>query len=365
MHTQLLSKTNEAFHRGFFHEWNSGVMYREYEIYSRMLRQSMGLDTYQHSERFITKEPTAGLKETRRKMKELGFQFTIATKENVWFQKVVDNVPLTYGQLYATSNVLETIIEGEEEDVLALVSVLNEQYSDHTGISVDTLVETEHDEVVSTYIFPGGDQADPINYPWMKDIGHTPASLIEAYLASKQSVLFLIGPKGTGKSTFGRDLLLADKDPKRNRVVVSDSNIVLQPTFSAWLLRQPSKSTIFIEDADILVAPREDGNSVMAALLNVADGVVPNDIKLVISTNLPNINKVDTALLRHGRCHRVLEFRELTCSEANAVRAEHNLPPHVFSELASYSLAEVFNPDADESFAAAKSKATFGFGAAA
>jgi ATP-dependent 26S proteasome regulatory subunit len=92
------------------------------------------------------------------------------------------------------------------------------------------------------------------------------------------------------------------------------------------------------------VAKREDGNSTMSALLNATSGIIPTNVKIIISTNLTSLNKVDQALLRPGRTFKVLQFKNLNVEQAVNVRSSMNLEPVDFSTAGKeISLAEAIN----------------------
>jgi len=111
---------------------------------------------------------------------------------------------------------------------------------------------------------------------------------------------------------------------------------------------------LLLEDADVAVASREDGNPTMSLMLNILDGVASSNKRIVVSTNLPNLNKIDEALIRPGRCHDVLTFRKLIVREAEAARAGAGLPFVDFSGRNDWTLSEVFNYDHVKSLDARK-----------
>jgi hypothetical protein len=101
-------------------------------------------------------------------------------------------------------------------------------------------------------------------------------------------------------------------------------------------------SCCILEDSDILLESREKYNENMHRLLNITDGIFDvGKKKMVISTNIMELSRIDPALLRPGRCFDVLEFRSLTLDEANVVREKIKLEP--LKEKKSYTLAEIFN----------------------
>lgn len=79
----------------------------------------------------------------------------------------------------------------------------------------------------------------------------------------------------------------------------------------------------------------------MSALLNESEGVCENEIKIVITTNLTNIDKVDSALIRQGRTFDIVDFRNLTRDEAKVVADEEGLDISTL-DGDSIPLADVF-----------------------
>lgn len=167
-------------------------------------------------------------------------------------------------------------------------------------------------------------------------------SLAKEYGESRAPILLLIGARGLGKTTLIRSLnVLLGRD---TNVLANDEEVITDPQFMPYIHSLDDNLTISIEDADNLLAKRDDGNRQMSALLSFADGVVKTSTRVIISTNLSSLIKVDSALYRRGRTFKVISFRELTCEEANLARESIGLPPVVFGEhLTSISLADALN----------------------
>jgi len=71
-----------------------------------------------------------------------------------------------------------------------------------------------------------------------------------------------------------------------------------------------------VEDADLLPAPRADGNQTLHRFLNIADGIVrAHGRKVIFSPNLPNVRDIDPALVRPGRCFARVFVRNLKALE--------------------------------------------------
>lgn len=144
------------------------------------------------------------------------------------------------------------------------------------------------------------------------------AKLAKDFSDNRASVLLLMGKRGTGKTTMVRTLnILLNRD---ENVICNNEEVLANPGLMPFLHRCKDGSTISIEDADNFCASRESGNAQMSSLLSFTDGGIHTRSKLIIVTNLTNLNKVDSALIRKGRTFRVIEFRELTPDEANAAR---------------------------------------------
>lgn len=193
----------------------------------------------------------------------------------------------------------------------------------------------------------GDDISVPLNYrpairaayPWIDESYTNLTDYIDEYIDDEASVLILIGPPGTGKTTFIKNLIHRSK---ANAKVAYDPNVMMQDGFFAGFIGDETRFLI-MEDADEFLKTRTEGNTMMHKFLNVSDGLISAaDKKLVFSTNLPNVGDIDEALMRPGRCFDVLQFRELTRTEAKAVLAEVGIEREL-PDGDRISLAEVFS----------------------
>lgn len=173
-------------------------------------------------------------------------------------------------------------------------------------------------------------------YPWL---GLSLNDYFDEYMKSSESVLILFGPPGTGKSTFLRTLI---HSKSYNADLAYDREAIEAPGLLTSFYSGKSNILAF-EDVDIYVKDRErEDNPIMSSLLNGADGIVahPNK-KIVLSTNLSSLTKVDPALMRVGRCFDVIEFRPLTQSEAAKVLIDVGRPAKDLSKKETWTLSEV------------------------
>ena len=172
-------------------------------------------------------------------------------------------------------------------------------------------------------------------YPFLN--GETLEDYYLDFMKSNASILLLIGPPGTGKTTFIRGLL----QTTGSSAIVSYDAAVLEKDYVFASFIEGDKSVMVLEDADMFLKSRKEGNTMMHKFLNVGDGLVTTrNKKLIFSTNLPSINDIDPALVRPGRCYDILNFTELTQEQAEklAKRCGQNL----IAKKDKWSIADVF-----------------------
>lgn len=161
----------------------------------------------------------------------------------------------------------------------------------------------------------------------------------DRFMNSNASILLLIGPPGTGKTSFIRGLL---QHTNSNAILTYDPQVLAKDYVFAQFIEGDSDLFI-IEDADTLLHKRSDGNDMMHKFLNVGDGLVTTvGKKMIFSTNLPSIKDVDAALIRPGRCFDILNFENLPMEKVEVLCKKLNLPLPAGNKK-NYSLAEVFH----------------------
>jgi hypothetical protein len=175
-------------------------------------------------------------------------------------------------------------------------------------------------------------------YPFLGD--ETVEEYYNRFMDSSASILLLIGPPGTGKTTFIRGLL---HHAQRNAIVTYDEKILERDYVFAQFI-EGDAGVMVIEDADNFLRPRDEGNGMMHRFLNVGDGLISlKGKKLIFSTNLPSVRDVDGALTRPGRCFDVISFNNYTLEEAKILAGKLDIPfDEKESKSDTYSLAEVF-----------------------
>jgi hypothetical protein len=172
-------------------------------------------------------------------------------------------------------------------------------------------------------------------YPFLE--GQTLAEFYDGFMHSSASILLLIGPPGTGKTTFIRGLL---QHSEASAIVSYDSNVLEKDYVFANFI-EGEKNVLVLEDADMFLKARAEGNTMMHKFLNVGDGLVTTrNKKLIFSTNLPSIRDIDPALIRPGRCYDIMHFEELTQEQAEKLATK--VGTKLNRERKSWSIADVF-----------------------
>ena len=174
-------------------------------------------------------------------------------------------------------------------------------------------------------------------YPFLGEEALT--SYYDRFLASQANILLLIGPPGTGKTTFIRGLLAHSNS---SAIVTYDAAILEKDYLFARFIEDET-GVMVLEDSDNFLKARSDGNTMMHRFLNVGDGLVTTKgKKLIFSTNLPSIRDVDPALVRPGRCFDILNFAPLNVEQATKL-ADKLGTTYDKKDSGTYSIAEIFN----------------------
>ena len=185
-----------------------------------------------------------------------------------------------------------------------------------------------------------GEVPADVVYPFLDE---SPQELWEGFSKSRSNVVLLIGEPGLGKSTFLHHVLAVRGWDQKNIFIADRTDVLMHPGLSDYIRSLPRGSVVITEDSDQIVMSRQEGNPHMAALLNATAGIIPTDTKIMISTNLKSLNKVDEGILRPGRLYRLLEFKRLTQEQAHRVRQQLELPEVQFGDVRDLTLAEAIN----------------------
>lgn len=176
-------------------------------------------------------------------------------------------------------------------------------------------------------------------YPFLK--GESLYDYYDRFMNSSASILLLIGPPGTGKTTFIRGLL----QHRKASALVTYETAILEKDYVFARFIESSEEIMVIEDADAFLSSRKEGNLMMHRFLNVGDGLVSTKgKKMIFSTNLPSIKNIDPALIRPGRCFDIVTFGRI--SQEDAEIAAKALGVKLDEVKDDWSIAEIFHKQA-------------------
>lgn len=129
-------------------------------------------------------------------------------------------------------------------------------------------------------------------------------------------------------------------------ILAYNREIVESPLLVDTFYNDNKARILAYEDIDNYMKSRDDGNLLMSTFLNASEGVIRHPgKKIILSTNLATIDKIDPALLRVGRCFDILQFHELDESQAHGVLKDVGREPKDFSTKSKWTLAEVLNKE--------------------
>lgn len=165
---------------------------------------------------------------------------------------------------------------------------------------------------------------------------------IKNFLSDRKSGLIILrGEIGTGKTNLIRHLTTSF--PKKYILITTTvAEHLASPEFMSFMLEH--KDSVFIlEDCEQILIDRTDGNysNAISNILNMSDGLMSDvfNIKFICTFNA-DINKIDKALLRKGRCFVNYEFKPLAENKTKHLLNKLNI--HL-DEYKPMTLTEIYN----------------------
>jgi hypothetical protein len=176
--------------------------------------------------------------------------------------------------------------------------------------------------------------------------------LIKALRTQNSGATILRGPGGTGKTSFVRHLMSKlCTTHKFYFMPMNAMRFLSEPDVVRFWLRESRngegkmKRVVVLEDAeDVLMLRDADNRKQASILLNVADGLLSDFLKMhVLCTVNAPIEKLDPAVVRPGRLLAYREFKRLSAEQAMRIAAAKGI---TLPEQADYSLAEIYRQPA-------------------
>lgn len=157
----------------------------------------------------------------------------------------------------------------------------------------------------------------------------------------KSGLVVLRGEVGTGKTQLIKNLIT--NHPKEYVLITNSvSSSLASPEFISFMLS--CKNSVFIlEDCEQVLLERGTNslNSAISNILNISDGIMSDifNIKFICTFNA-DINKIDKALLRKGRCFANYEFKKLCVEKTKNLLNSLGITLDNYKEM---TLAEIYN----------------------
>lgn len=194
-------------------------------------------------------------------------------------------------------------------------------------------------------------------HSWNEIQGNYPSTTLQPELAALMGLeqpqggklVLFHGPPGTGKTRAIMALMSEWRDWCSASVVTDADRFFGNPDYvnsivfgsvgmRNWLL-------LVIEDGDefMNVDARDSKGQSIARLLNLCDGIVGQGLNLLtlISTNV-NVEQLNPAVVRSGRCMANLHFGSFGAADAAAWAKAHGHTGIAFEEGKQWSLAELY-----------------------
>lgn len=153
-------------------------------------------------------------------------------------------------------------------------------------------------------------------------------------LAERHKGLYILhGEPGTGKTTFIKYLA---KTVRRNFIFIpAGMTSALATPDILNILMDHQDSVIVLEDCSKELISRDNNYSPdsVANLLNMSDGILADSLNMTfIATVNMNLNKIDDAILRAGRCLGEYKFDSLTVDKCKELGFDVK-EPHTIAQL--------------------------------
>ena len=160
----------------------------------------------------------------------------------------------------------------------------------------------------------------------------------------RSGLIVLRGEKGTGKTTLIRNLI---SSVPKNYILITNAvaEHLASPEFISFMLDHKD-SVYILEDCEQVLMKRTDSfgfNGAITNILNMSDGLMSDifNVKFICTFNA-DIDKIDEALLRKGRCFANYEFKKLSADKTKTLLEKNNITLDKYEPM---TLADIYNYD--------------------
>jgi ATP-dependent 26S proteasome regulatory subunit len=155
-----------------------------------------------------------------------------------------------------------------------------------------------------------------------------------------KGIVLLHGLPGTGKTTYLKYLITKIDKPVLF-LPPHMAETLVDPGFADVIIRNPN-TVLIIEDAENIIMDRKGaGNTAVATLLNLSDGLLSDGLNVqIICTFNSSLATIDKALLRKGRLIARYEFGKLSIAKAQRLSNEFGFTSQIDKPM---SVAEIIN----------------------
>jgi hypothetical protein len=174
-----------------------------------------------------------------------------------------------------------------------------------------------------------------------------------------KGIILFHGEPGTGKTSYLKYLTKLIDDKEVLFIPPSMAESLSEPSIIPFLMEH-SNSILIIEDAEKVIADRENNGSSMGVsnILNLTDGILGDclNIQIIATFNMKR-EKIDNALLRKGRLIAEHKFEFLNVENTNKLLKHLNKDVVVNEPM---PLSDIYNID-EEIHRTQKNKQNIGF----
>ena len=162
----------------------------------------------------------------------------------------------------------------------------------------------------------------------------------------KNGLFLLHGTPGTGKTSIVKQVIA--RGGKRKIIYIPPylAASLSDPSFISFVRENMTNSVLVIEDAEDVLLARDiaGGNSAVSNILNISNGILGDALNiLIVATFNTDLERIDEALRRKGRCIAEYQFTPLTQAKGQALIEELHGPEMELKKGESFTLANIYN----------------------